>query len=140
MFHYYFVDPDLRVEIFFEKQRAAENGDVDFETGDISTSPHLYWRFKKTACRAFSLFNYCFGIKKQLLKYLLTCTFIHSLLNSFNFPSYSSKFRKIYTLRLLRGLQEMIVSSKPVPKVLNKKYNLKFKHAFTNRSSCTMVF
>ena len=42
MFHYYFVDPDLRVEIFFEKQRAAENGDVDFETGDINTSPHLY--------------------------------------------------------------------------------------------------
>ena len=47
------------------------------------------------------LFYYFFGEKKQLLKALLTCTFIRSLLNSFDLPSYGSKPRKRYTLRLL---------------------------------------
>ena len=42
MFVYHFVDPDLKVEIFFEKDRAAENGGVDFEIGDIGTSAPLY--------------------------------------------------------------------------------------------------
>ena len=37
MFVYQFVDPDLRFEIFFEKEGTAENGDVDFEKGDIDT-------------------------------------------------------------------------------------------------------
>ena len=41
MFIYYFVDPDLRVETFFEKDGAAENGGIDFEIGDIGTSLHL---------------------------------------------------------------------------------------------------
>ena len=39
MFVYYFVDPDLRVEKFFEKQGAAEMEGVDFEIKDIGTSP-----------------------------------------------------------------------------------------------------
>ena len=42
MFIYHFVDPDLRVETFFKKDQAAENGGVDFEIGDIGTSAHLF--------------------------------------------------------------------------------------------------
>ena len=42
MFIYRFVDPDLRVEIFFRKGRRAENEGVDFETRVIGTSAHLY--------------------------------------------------------------------------------------------------
>ena len=44
MFVYHFVDHHLRIETFFEKQRAVENGGVDFEIGDIGTSADLYWR------------------------------------------------------------------------------------------------
>ena len=46
MFVSRFVDPDLRVEIFFGKKGAAENGGVDFEIGDIGNSAHLCggWR------------------------------------------------------------------------------------------------
>ena len=43
----HFVEPDLRVETFFQKDEAAENGGVDFEIGDIGTTAHLYWRLKK---------------------------------------------------------------------------------------------
>ena len=46
MFVYHFVDPDLRVEIFFEIEESAKNGSLDFEIGDTDTSPHLYWRLK----------------------------------------------------------------------------------------------
>ena len=41
MFVYHFVDPDLRVKTLSEKNEAAENGVVDFVTGDIGTSVHL---------------------------------------------------------------------------------------------------
>ena len=34
MFIYDFVDPDLGVEIFFEKEDVAEQGIVDFAIGD----------------------------------------------------------------------------------------------------------
>ena len=51
MFVYHFVDSDLRVEIFFEKEEAAENGCVDFKIGDIGTPAHFYWRLKKSSCR-----------------------------------------------------------------------------------------
>ena len=37
MFVYHFVDPDLRIEAFFKKDEAAENGGVDFEIGDMHT-------------------------------------------------------------------------------------------------------
>ena len=47
LFVYHLVDPDPRVEIFFEKARAAENEGVGFEIGDIGTFVHLYWRLKK---------------------------------------------------------------------------------------------
>ena len=103
MFVYHFVDPDLRVETFFEKDRVAENGSIDFELGGIGNSTHLYWRLKKISCRA-CLFSQCFVVvvvveKKQfsktllLSKGLLTCTFILPLL--------SSESRKRYTLKLL---------------------------------------
>ena len=39
-FVYHFVDPDLRVEIIFTKQRTAENGSIDFEIVDRDTSAH----------------------------------------------------------------------------------------------------
>ena len=42
IFVYHFVDPDLRVETFFEKDETAENERLDFEIGDIETSAYLY--------------------------------------------------------------------------------------------------
>ena len=42
MFVYHFVDPDLRVETFFKKDEAAENGGIDFKIGDVGTSAHLH--------------------------------------------------------------------------------------------------
>ena len=42
MFAYYFVDPDLRVEINFRKERTAESEEIDFEIVDIDTSVHWY--------------------------------------------------------------------------------------------------
>ena len=38
----HFVDPDLRPEIFFEKEGTAENGSFDFQIEDIGSSAHLY--------------------------------------------------------------------------------------------------
>ena len=40
MFVYYFVDPDLRFERIFRKDRTAESGRIDFEIVDIVTSAH----------------------------------------------------------------------------------------------------
>ena len=71
----HFVDPDLRVEIFFEKEGAAENGGVDFEIGDIGTSALLYGGRRTFMQSLSALLFYCFSSdKKQLLKALLTCT------------------------------------------------------------------
>ena len=49
MFVYHFVDPDLRIEIFFKNKGAAEYVGVDFKIGGTNTSSHLYWRLKKIA-------------------------------------------------------------------------------------------
>ena len=38
----HFVDPDQRVEIFFEKEGAAEKVSINFEIEDIKTSAKLY--------------------------------------------------------------------------------------------------
>ena len=46
MVFYNFVDPGLRVEIFFKKEGTAENGNIDFEIGDLGTFAHLYWRLR----------------------------------------------------------------------------------------------
>ena len=42
MFVYYFVDPDLRVEIIFRKERRAESGRTDFEIVGIDICAHWY--------------------------------------------------------------------------------------------------
>ena len=34
MFVYHFIDPDLRVEVFFEKEEVTEQEIVDFEIRD----------------------------------------------------------------------------------------------------------
>ena len=40
MFVYHFVDPGLRVEITFRKERAGENKGINFEIVDTDTSAH----------------------------------------------------------------------------------------------------
>ena len=42
MFVYHFVNPDLRVEIIFKKEKTVENEGIDFEIVDIDTSVHWY--------------------------------------------------------------------------------------------------
>ena len=42
IFVYHFADPDLRFEIIFRKEETEENGEMDFEIGDICTSVHWY--------------------------------------------------------------------------------------------------
>ena len=42
MFVYYFVDPDLRVEINLRKEKTAESGGIDFEIVNIDSSAHWY--------------------------------------------------------------------------------------------------
>ena len=41
-FVYHFVNPGPRFEIIFRKKGATENGEIDFETGDIDTYAHWY--------------------------------------------------------------------------------------------------
>ena len=71
-FIYHFVDPDLGVEVFFEKEGVTE-------IRDWGNFAHLVvLGLKKISCRACLLFNFIFfGDKKYLLKALLTCTSIH---------------------------------------------------------------
>ena len=64
VFVFHFVDPDLWIEKFFEKDEAVENGGVDFEIGDVGTSAHLHWRLKKISCRA-CLLSYYFLVTKK---------------------------------------------------------------------------
>ena len=47
MLVYHLVDPYLTTETFFRKDKAAENGGIDSEIGDIGTSARWYWRLKK---------------------------------------------------------------------------------------------
>ena len=42
IFVYYFVDPDLRVEIIFRKERTAESGGIDSEIENRDTSAYWY--------------------------------------------------------------------------------------------------
>ena len=42
MFVNHFVDSNLRIETFFEKDGVAKNGGVDFEIWDIGTSANFY--------------------------------------------------------------------------------------------------
>ena len=63
MFVFHFVDPNMRVEIFFQKDEAPEKVGVDFEIENLSNSTHLYWRLKKIACRACLIFYLFLVIK-----------------------------------------------------------------------------
>ena len=118
MFVYHFVDPDLRVNLWFKKERTAKNGGVDFEIGDIGTSAQGYWRLKKISFRACLLFITFFVTKNYAV------------------DMSRSAGRKVFLFsweRLWRSLQENIVSSKAVPEVLHLKYRSELKHDFTNR-------
>ena len=42
MFVYCFVDPDLKVQIIFRKERTVESGRTDFEIVDMGNSAHWY--------------------------------------------------------------------------------------------------
>ena len=87
VFVYQLGNSDLAVEIFFEKEGTVEWGDINFEIEG--------WGTFRRACL---LFNYFFCDKKEeLLKTFLTCSCMPWLLNSFDFPSYGSELRKIYT-------------------------------------------
>ena len=138
MFVYHFIDPDLRAERFFEKERTAENGVVDFEIGEIGTFAHLY-------CMQNRLLFY------QLLKAFLTCISIPSVSNSFDLPRYSSELRKSTHYQGCCYVQRRWGKGVPVflgeigrgfvgnyclyssCTVLNMKYRSEFKHGFTNR-------
>ena len=47
----HFVNPDLRVEIFFKKEGEVGNGGTHSEIGDVGTSAHLYWRLNQLTCK-----------------------------------------------------------------------------------------
>ena len=64
-FIYHFVDPDLTVEIFFEKKGAVENGDVDFQIRDIGTSTHMYWKLKQSNAGLVCFFIVFFFVTKN---------------------------------------------------------------------------
>ena len=42
MLVHHFVDPDLRVEIFFKKEDATENEGINFEIGHKDISAHVF--------------------------------------------------------------------------------------------------
>ena len=80
-FTIYFVDLDLRIETFFQKDGAQQKMEwgVNFEIGLIGTSAHFYWRLKKISCRA-CLLSYCFGDKKIAFKISLDLYFHPSII------------------------------------------------------------
>ena len=97
MFVSHFVGLDLRVEMFFGKERAAENGGVNFELEDIGNSAHLYWSWRNFhANPVSSSFLMFFGDEKWLLKALLTCT--KAVAVDFNMK-FISKFNHGFTNR-----------------------------------------
>ena len=58
-FTIYYVDPELRIEAFFQKDEAQQKmgeGGGNYKMEDIGTSAHLYWRLKKILCRACLVF------------------------------------------------------------------------------------
>ena len=60
MFVYHFVDPDLRINIFFEKEVTAENVELI-----LYAALHTCIRgVKKISCRAYLFFYWNFADKK----------------------------------------------------------------------------
>ena len=63
MLDYHFIDPDLRVEIFFGKDGAPENGSFDFEIGDRHFCS-LVLEVEENFMQSLSAFLLFFGGKK----------------------------------------------------------------------------
>ena len=79
-------------------------GEIDFELRDSGACCTFLLRTFGNFMQTQSAF-YCFLVtKKKLLKALSTCTFIPSLLNSFNVSSGSSELSKRDMIRLLMSL------------------------------------
>ena len=56
-----FSEPDQKIEIFFEKEGAAEESNVDFEIGVNAPAARQCCRLRKISCRAYLLFYLLFG-------------------------------------------------------------------------------
>ena len=65
-----FVYLDLRVETFFEKECAGENGGLNFEIVDIGTSALVYWKLKKVSCKTCLLCFFTFFSYKKIFQKL----------------------------------------------------------------------
>ena len=52
-----FVDPDLGVEILFEKECSTENENVDFEVRDGRITAYPYWLVEKNFMLSMSVFS-----------------------------------------------------------------------------------
>ena len=94
LFVYHFIDPDLRVKTFFQKRWSCRKWRRWFQNRGCRHLCTLVLKVEENIMQSLSAPLFCLtGDRKYLLKALLTCTFIPSLLNS--------KWRKNYTLRLL---------------------------------------
>ena len=93
----------------FEKKKTAEKDPL--KKSIEAPLYTLYWGFKKILCKACLFFN-CFLVIKIILKALFS--FIPSLLDFSDFPSYGSNLRKRYTLWLLSMFFKKISTIRPV--------------------------
>ena len=65
-----FFEPDQKIEIFFEKEGAAEESNVDFEIGVNAPAAKQCCRLRKISYRAY-VFFLLFGHLKRIAFYLL---------------------------------------------------------------------
>ena len=79
MFIYHFVDPDLRVETFFKKDEAAENGGVDFKMG-YRYFCTLVLKVEENFMQSLCTLLYFFGGKKIAFKSSLDLYFHPSII------------------------------------------------------------
>ena len=79
MFVYHFVDLDLRVGIFFEKEGAAKNGEVDFEI------LAFVLKVKENFMQRLSVFFIVFVNKKKALKSSLSMCYYSLIIEFFWF-------------------------------------------------------
>ena len=79
MFVYHFVDPDLRVETFFKKDEAAENGGIDFKRGYRHLCT-LILKVEENFMQSLSALLLFFGDKKVSFKSSLDLYFHPSII------------------------------------------------------------
>ena len=60
-----FFEPDQKIEMFFEKEEAAEQSNVDFEIGVNAPAAKQCYRLGKISYRAYLLFS-LFGHLKRM--------------------------------------------------------------------------